>query len=107
MFLKYLKYYFLLSLISFVVIGVQAQTLSIDENTLTLVSRNTLEGVDVKKGVVVIGDQVYKLKLNTTVYDNRNRVASRYTLKKGQKVRFKPSIKNGQRFIDSIRVISE
>lgn len=75
--------------------------------TATIPGQDIIEDLTKSKSYIVIGDQQYKLKLNTKITNSKRRVLNRYALKIGQSILFKPSIQNSQLFIDSIVIVSD
>lgn len=80
---------------------VNAETIS------SKIHKSQIEYIDNTKGIVVINDQQYKLRLNSKVTDTNNRKLNRYALKVGQKVKLKSSYENKTNFVDAIVIVSK
>lgn len=63
--------------------------------------------VDNTRGIVVIDDQEFHLKLNTKVSDGKKRKLNRYALKVGQIVKYKSSYENKKNYLDSIVIVTK
>ena len=66
-----------------------------------------LDIVDNTKGIVVIDDQEFHLRLNTKVSDGKKRKLNRYALKVGQIVKYKSSYENKKNYLDSIVIVTK
>ncbi|MFT7492029.1 MAG: hypothetical protein ACI80S_001628 [Pseudohongiellaceae bacterium] len=66
-----------------------------------------IDFIDNDKGIVVLSDMDYRLKLNTKVYDQGKKVTNRYALKKGQRVSVKFSENRSKRYIDTIFILGK
>lgn len=69
--------------------------------------KSVISYIDNTKGVVVIGDSEYKLKLNTKVTDIKKRKLNRYALKVGQKVKFASSFRGRIHYLDSVVIVTD
>lgn len=65
-----------------------------------------IDRVDNTKGIVVIDDKVFKLRLNTKVYGSKKRKLNRYALKVGQSVFFEAEIENKIMYLNYIVIDS-
>ena len=72
------------------------------ENTLKVI-----DSIDNDRGIVVLSDMIYRLKLNTKVYDQGKKVTNRYALKKGQRVKIESSVKGSKRYVDTISILGK
>ena len=72
------------------------------ENTLKII-----DFIDNDKGIVVLSDMNYRLKLNAKVYDSGKKVTNRYALKKGQRVFVELSGDRSKRYIDTIFIVGK
>ncbi len=80
-----------------------------DSNSLESALK-TIDSIDNSSGTLVLNDFIYKMKLNTKVYDPRKRLTNRYALRKGQQVIVEvdeQGPKGPGRLIDSISIVGQ
>ncbi len=66
--------------------------------------------IDNNTGTLILNDFIYKMKLNTKVYDQQKKVTNRYALRRGQRVIIEVSKQGSEgpgRLIDSIFILDK
>jgi hypothetical protein len=89
----------------------QANTKSVVDNSKPILyvedPSKIIDYVENDKGIISIGDFVYRLKLNTKIYDAQKKLVNRYALREGQRVLIEVSDDASENNIDSIYILGK